>query len=119
MNMLPHLNLQIETRIGAQMRRTLIPHLKSLWKTSKIKIEMKIEMEKYIFLSVAADCNAEMQIEMRDGGLLNTSQLRNPFHGFCGAFRDGRGTVLGRELPQLSDCPPHDDETEFSLVATE
>ena len=47
------------------MRRTLIPHLKSLWKTSKIKIEMKIEMEKYIFLSVAADCNAEMQIEMR------------------------------------------------------
>ena len=53
-------------QIGAQMRRTVIPHLKPVLNTSKLKIKMQIEMQRYIFC-VAANCNTEMQIEMRDG----------------------------------------------------
>ena len=34
------------------MRRTVIPHFKPIWNTSKMKIEMQIEMNLYIFLSV-------------------------------------------------------------------
>ena len=43
-------NLQIELEIGVQMRRTVIPHLKPILNTSKLKIE--IETKWYIFLSV-------------------------------------------------------------------
>ena len=49
------------------MRRTVIPHLKPILNISKLKIEMQIEMKQYIFLRVAANCNTEMKIEMRDG----------------------------------------------------
>ena len=34
------------------MRRTVLPHLKPILNTSKLKIEMRIEMKWYIFLSV-------------------------------------------------------------------
>ena len=47
-----HFNLQIEMEIGDQMRRTVIPHLKLILHTSKLKIEMQIETKLYIFLSV-------------------------------------------------------------------
>ena len=52
------------------MRRTAIPQLKSILNTSKLKIEMQIEMKWYIFSkcsTVAAFCNTGTQIEMRDG----------------------------------------------------
>ena len=61
-----HFNLQI----GALMRRTVNPHLKPILKTSKLNIEMQIEMNWYIFFecsTVAANYNTEMQIEMIDG----------------------------------------------------
>ena len=51
-----HFNLQIEMKIGAQTRRTVIPHLKPILNTSKLKIEMQIEMKWYIFLSVFNSC---------------------------------------------------------------
>ena len=38
-------NLEIEMRIGAQMRRTVILHLKPNLNTSKLNIEMQIEMK--------------------------------------------------------------------------
>ena len=47
-----HFNLQIKMQIGAPMRRTVIPHLKLILKTYKLKIEMQIEMKWYIVLSV-------------------------------------------------------------------
>ena len=40
-----HLSLQIEMQIGAQMRRTVIPHLKTILITSKLKVEIKIKMK--------------------------------------------------------------------------
>ena len=39
-------------QIGAQMGRTVIPHLKHMLNNSKLKIEMQIEMKRYSFLSV-------------------------------------------------------------------
>ena len=38
-------------QIGAQMRRTVVPHLKPILNASKLKIEMQIEMKWYIFVS--------------------------------------------------------------------
>ena len=35
-------------QIGAQMRKTDIPHLKPILNTSKLKIEIQIEMKHYI-----------------------------------------------------------------------
>ena len=55
-----HFNLQIEMQIWTQMRRTVIPHLKPILNTSKLKIELQIEMKWYTFPSVptiAATCN--------------------------------------------------------------
>ena len=47
-----HFSLRIEIKIGAQMRLTVILHLKPILNTSKLKIEMQIEMKWYIFLSL-------------------------------------------------------------------
>ena len=47
-----HFNLQIEMQIEPQMRRTVIHYLKSILNTSKLKIEMQIEMKWCTFLSV-------------------------------------------------------------------
>ena len=41
--------LKIERKIGSRMRRTVIPHLKPILNTSKLKIEMQIEMKWYTF----------------------------------------------------------------------
>ena len=43
---------QLNWQIGALMRRAVIPHLKRILITSKLKIEMQIDMKWYIFLSV-------------------------------------------------------------------
>ena len=40
-----HFDLQIEEQIGAQMRRTIIPHLKPILITSKLKIEIQINIK--------------------------------------------------------------------------
>ena len=45
-------NWRIEMQIEAQMRRTVIPHLKPIANTSKLKTEMQIEMESCSFLSI-------------------------------------------------------------------
>ena len=42
-----HFDLQIDMQIGAQMKRTVIPHLKPNLNTSKLTIEMQIEMKWY------------------------------------------------------------------------
>ena len=67
-----HFNFQIEIQIGAQMRRTVIPYLKPILNTSKLKIKkMQIETNWFFFLSVQqflANCNTEAQIEMGDWG---------------------------------------------------
>ena len=71
-----HFNLQIEMQIGAQMRRTVILHSKPILSTSKLKIEMEIQMKWYIFLSVpivAVNFNTAMQIEMKDCWTLSRS----------------------------------------------
>ena len=47
-----HLNLKIEMQIGPQVRWTVIPNLKPILNTSKLKIEMQIEMKLYFFWSV-------------------------------------------------------------------
>ena len=47
-----HFNWRIEMQIEAQMRRTVIPHLKPILNTSELKVEMQFEMKWYIFLSV-------------------------------------------------------------------
>ena len=47
-----HFDLQIERQIGARIRRNVIPYLKPILNTSKLKIEMQIEMKWYIFLSL-------------------------------------------------------------------
>ena len=56
-------------QIGARRRRTVIPHLKPILNTSKLKIEIQIEMRWYIFQcsTVAENCNTETLVEMRDG----------------------------------------------------
>ena len=68
-----HFYLQIEMQIRAQMRMTVLPHLKPIWNTSKLNFDMQIEMNLYIFLSVqqlrqiSANCHTETQIEIGDG----------------------------------------------------
>ena len=44
--------MQIEMQIAAQIRRTVIPRLKPIMNTTKLKIEMQIEMKWYIYLIV-------------------------------------------------------------------
>ena len=65
----PHSNSQNEMQIGAQMRRTVVPHLKPILNASKLKIEIQIEMKWYIFLSIHQLWHifkTETKIEMRD-----------------------------------------------------
>ena len=54
-------------QIGAQKRRTVIPHLKPILNTSILKIEMQIEMKLYIFLSVQRLRQIATQMERRGG----------------------------------------------------
>ena len=54
--------MQIEMQLWAQMRRTVIPLLKTILNTLKLKIKMQIEMKLYIFFIVQqllqiAHCN--------------------------------------------------------------
>ena len=69
------------------MRRTVIPHLKPILNTSKLKFEMQIKMKWYNLntecSTVSANCYTETQIEMRDGtvehfpGLLGVLEVRH------------------------------------------
>ena len=40
-----HFNLKIEMQIGTQMRKTVIPNLKPILNTLKLKIEVQIDMK--------------------------------------------------------------------------
>ena len=64
-------------QIGAQMRRTVLLHLKPILDTSKLNIKMQIEMKLYIseYSRVVANCNSETQFEMGDGTVHHLPEL--------------------------------------------
>ena len=93
--------------IGDQMRRAVNPYLKHILNTSKLKIEMQIEMKWYIFLGLQqlrqiATLNRILRWET---GLLNTSLV---------ALQDGvhaLGVESGREVASHApEAPVHVSE---------
>ena len=84
-------------QIAAQIRRTVIPHLKPILNTSKLKFEMQIKMKWYNLntecSTVSANCYTETQIEMRDGTVEHFPGSPPP----SAAWRTGRPSA-GRRL---------------------
>ena len=108
-----HFNLQIEMRIGDQMRRTIIPNLKPILNTSQLKTGVQILMKLYIFLSltIGTNCNTATQIE-GEKELLNTSLIE----GEEGGRQRGRHAhhEVEAELvaPHLADVRQHGVEVD-------